>query len=200
MSNFFYRFWWLFYLAFFLLLGLLIYSLMYENNVRYSRQTIAALNQQLENCENRNRVVENDSIRVISNDGQFGCLSFTLIWNSIDDLDLNVTDARNNNIYYKNYCRSCENKFSSAGGQLDIDLNAGGVNTSQPVENVYFKCTPPSGIYTVRVHFFEKRSNSPVNYNLLIRNNGRIEKELTGTLYREDEVIEIIRYNYNESS
>ncbi len=199
-SNFFYRNWWLFYLAFFFLLGLLIYSFMYDNNVHSSRQTIAVLNKQLENCENRNRVVENDSIRVISNDGQFGCLSFTLIWDSIDDLDLHINDARNNDISYKNYCRSCDNKFSSAGGQLDVDLNAGSVNTNQPVENVYFRCIPPTGLYTARVKLFEKRNNSPVNYKLLIRNNGRIERELTGTLYEEGQVIEIIRYNYNEST
>ncbi len=197
-SNFFYRNWWLFYLVFFLLLGLLIYSFMYDNNGHSTRQTIAVLSKKLEDCENKNRVVENDSIRVISNEGQFGCLSFTLIWDSVDDLDLHIKDARNNNIYYKNYCKSCDNKFSSAGGQLDVDLNAGGAKSNQPVENVYFRCTPPAGIYTAKVHYFEKRNNSPVNYKLFIRNNGRIEKELTGTLYEENEVVEIIRYNYNE--
>lgn len=198
-NGFFHKYWWLFYLAFFFLLGVLIYSFMYNNQDERSNERISRLNRQLEDCEKRS-VVENDSIRVISNEGQFGCLSFTLVWNSTDDLDLHVTDARNNRISFENYCKTCENKFSSAGGQLDVDLNAGEVNSYQPVENVYFKCKPPVGVYTARVHMYTRRNNNPVAYKLLIRDNGSIVRELQGTINFQDEVLEIIRYNYNEST
>jgi hypothetical protein len=172
---------------------------MYNNYHAETNDRINTLNRQLKNCENRN-IVENDSIRVISNEGQFGCISFTLVWDSTDDLDLHIKDAKNNNISYENYCKSCDNKFSNTGGQLDVDLNAGRANTNQPVENVYFRCKPPSGIYTARVHLYEKRNNYPVNYKLLIRNNGIIVKELKGNMNNQDDITEIIRYNYNENT
>lgn len=198
-NGFFHKYWWLFYLAFFFLLGLLIYSLMYDDHYNTTNERISALNRQLEDCGDRN-IIQNDSIRVISNEGQFGCLSFTLVWNSTDDLDLHINDARDNNISYENYCKTCDNKFSNAGGQLDVDLNAGSIDTNQPLENVYFKCTPPAGVYTARIHMYKKRNNYPVNYKLFIRNNGSIVKEFAGSINLQDEVKEIIRYNYNENT
>lgn len=127
-NGFFYKYWGLFYLAFFFLLGLLIYSLMYNDHYNTTNERITALNRQLEDCANSN-IIQDDTTRVIRNEGQFGCLSFTLVWDTSDDLDLHVIDALNNHISYENYCKGCQNKFSSAGGQLDIDLNAGGVDT-----------------------------------------------------------------------
>lgn len=198
-SQFFYKYWWLFYLTFFFLLGLLIYSLLFDNGSNHTNQRIIALDRQLQECANRN-IAQTDSTRVISNNGQFGCLSFTLVWNSTDDLDLHVVDALNDYISHENFCKNRDNKFSGAGGQLDIDLNASGVDTNQPVENVYFKCRPPVGIYTAKVHFYAKRSVNPVDYKLLIRNEGRIVRELTGTIESENDLREIVRYSYNESA
>ena len=134
---------------------------------------------------------------MIDNKGEFGCLSFTLIWNSTDDLDLDVIDAKNNHIWYKKYCKSQDNQFSSTGGQLDIDLNAEGIDTDQPVENVYFKCTPPNGIYSARVRAYEKREPNPVNIKLIVRKKGKIIKEISSTISQQNEMIELIKYNYN---
>jgi uncharacterized protein YfaP (DUF2135 family) len=172
---------------------------MYNNYHEETNDRISALNRRLENCENR-KLVENDSIRVISNEGQFGCLSFTLVWDSTDDLDLHVNDTRNNHIYFRNYCKSYDNKFTNTGGQLDVDLNAGNVNTNEPVENVFFRCNPPSGIYIARVNFYEKRNSYPVNYKLMIRKNGILVKEHQGFMSYEGEITEVIRFNYNESA
>lgn len=198
-KSFFYKYWWLFYILFFLFLGLLIYviSLNYNGSDTYSR--INSINKRFDDCcEARNNIV-NDSIRVINNEGEFGCLSFTLVWNSTDDLDLHVFDAKGNHIFFKKYCKSADNRFSSAGGQLDIDLNARGVDTDQPVENVYFKCTPPRGEYIVKIHAFEKRTPNPVNIKLIIRKNGRIIKEIPNVIKTNNEVVEIIKYQYNEN-
>jgi len=206
MRNFFYKYWILYYILFFLLLGLLIYALLWTPDFSRFTNTINDLNNKLEDCKSSVpppidkdsiRVIDNDSIRVINNDGEFGCLSFTLVWNSPDDLDLHVIDAKTSHIFYQKYCKSLDNQFSSAGGQLDIDLNAGEVDSEQPVENVYFKCTPPKGNYSVKVNLFKKRTPDPVTFELIVREKGKIIKQVPGTINRQKETIEIINYNYN---
>lgn len=196
-KSFFYKYWWLYYLVFFFLLGLLIYAVLCRNNWSNTNDRINTINKRLDDCCNARNAIVSDSIRVIDNKGEFGCLSFTLIWNSTDDLDLDVIDAKSNHIWYKKYCKSQDNQFSSAGGQLDIDLNAEGIDTDQPVENIYFKCTPPNGIYSARVKAFEKRETSPVNVKLIVRKKGKIVKEISKTISQQDEMIELIKYNYN---
>ena len=198
MRNFFYKYWILYYILFFLLLGLLIYALLWTPDLSRYTKTINDLNNELKDCKNSvPSPIDNDSIRVINNDGEFGCLSFTLVWNSTDDLDLHVIDAKTSHIYYEKYCKSTDNQFSIAGGQLDIDLNAGEVQVEQPVENVYFKCTPPKGNYTVKVHVFKKRTPNPVTFELIVREKGKIIKEVPGTLNSQNELIEIINYKYD---
>jgi hypothetical protein len=198
MRNFFYKYWVLYYVLFFLLLGLLIYALLWTPDLSRYTKTINDLNNELKDCKNSvPPPIDNDSIRVINNDGEFGCLSFTLVWNSPDDLDLHVIDAKNSHIYYGEYCKSNDNQFSSAGGQLDIDLNSERVQAEQPVENIYFKCIPPKGNYSVKVNLFEKRTPNPVTFELIVREKGKIIKQVPGTINIQKETIEIINYNYN---
>jgi uncharacterized protein YfaP (DUF2135 family) len=170
---------------------------MSPNDWNNTNDRIYTINKRLDYCCNVRNEAFNDSIRVIDNKGEFGCLSFTLIWNSTDDLDLDVIDAKSNHIWYKKYCKSQDNQFSSTGGQLDIDLNAEGVDTNQPVENIFFKCTPPKGVYVARVKAFEKREANPVNVKLIVRKKGKIVKEVSNTINQQNEMIELIRYNYN---
>jgi hypothetical protein len=196
-KSFFYKYWWLYYLLFFFLLGLLIYALIYSNNWNEAKNRITIIDQRLEDCCKARQAYVNDSIRVVENKGEFGCLSFTLVWNSSDDLDLEVLDAKNNYIFFKKYCKSFDNEFSSAGGQLDIDLNAENVDTDQPVENVFFKCTPPNGIYSARVRVYEKRDPNPTNIKLIVRRNATIIKEITTRVKDNKELVELIKYNFN---
>lgn len=195
-KSFFFNYWWLYYLLFFLFLGLFIYILKL-NTVLDTNNRIAELNKRFDDCYQRQ--LQNDSVRVINNAGQFGCLSFTLLWNSIDDLDLDVIDANNNHIWFNKYCKSKDNKFSSTGGQLDIDLNAERIDTYQPIENVYFKCTPPNGTYTVRVRAYDKREPQPTNVKLIVRKKGKIIQESSTTIKKKREIIELIKYNYNSN-
>ncbi|WP_353076892.1 hypothetical protein [Flavobacterium sp.] len=198
MRNFFYKYWVLYYILFFLLLGLLIYALLWTPDLSRYTNTINDLNNELKDCKKVvPPTIDNDSIRVINNDGEFGCLSYTLVWNSPDDLDLHVIDAKSSHIFYDKYCKSADNLFSSAGGQLDIDLNAGSVQAEQPVENVYFKCIPPKGNYIVKVHMFEKRTSNPVTFELIVRENGKIIKEVQGKLDTQKQLIEILNYKYD---
>lgn len=194
-EGFFLRYWWLYYLLFFIFLGILVYSLKLNNSSLNDRR-INRLSSQLDSCYKEK--LQNDSVRVVNNAGRFECLSFTLIWNSADDLDLSVVDPRQNLIFFKKYCKSFDNKFSSAGGQLDIDLNAGDVITSEPVENVYFKCKPPKGVYQIQVHSYKKRESRPVSFAVIVREGGEVIKEISGSISRQDEFIKLLNYNYVE--
>jgi hypothetical protein len=194
-EGFFFRYWWLYYLLFFIFLGILIYSLKLDSS-KVNERRINRLSNQLDSCYQEKLL--NDSVRVVNNAGRFECLSFTLIWNSSDDLDLSVIDARKDLIFFKRYCKSFDNRFSSAGGQLDIDLNAGDEIADQPVENIYFKCTPPKGIYEVRIHAYKKREPMPVRFSLIVRERGQVVKEISSTISQQNELITLLNYNYVE--
>ena len=187
-----YKNWWLFYILFFLLLGVLIYALTARKNIN---SRMVALNDKLDKCYHQ--TLQNDSLRVVNNSGRFGCLSFTLSWNSTDDLDLHVMDAKKDSIYYKRNCKGFDNRFSLAGGQLDIDLNADRHVQNDPVENVYFQCTPPNGTYLLSIHAFEKRVNRPVSFRLVTREKGKIINEQTGIISSQDQLIKLSSYNYH---
>lgn len=191
-KSLFYKYWWLYYLLFFLLLGVLIYLLTFNRNVN---ERIAVLNNRFDDCYKER--LSNDSVRVVNNSGSFGCLSFTLIWDSSDDLDLHVIDAKQDSIYYKKHCKSMDNNFSQAGGQLDIDLNADNHIQNNPIENVYFQCIPPSGVYKAEIHAFEKRDARPVAFRLIIREKGKIIEEHSGVLKRQTDFVKIANFNYH---
>jgi hypothetical protein len=96
----------------------------------------------------------------------------SLAWNNFDDLDLHVVEPDGNHIYYMNKSQ-----------KLDVDMNAGGGQTREPVENVRWVKTPPDGIYQVFVHNFCKRESIDVGFTVEIESpNGldqfRLEKAL----------------------
>jgi hypothetical protein len=80
-----------------------------------------------------------------------GDVQITLAWNTGADLDLYVYDPQGNRIYYGE-------PQAPSGGHLDQDAR-GNCNPSQPnnrIENVYWGggVRPPSGRYTVEVHYW----------------------------------------------
>jgi hypothetical protein len=194
-SKFFYSYWWLYYIIFFFLLGLLVAILLMDYKRNNINERIDYLTKKIDDCNKRNSI--RDSIRVIDNRGEFGCLTFTLIWNTTDDLDILVRDVDKNIICFEKYCKVKDNKFSSAGGQLDIDNNIEGLISNEPVENIYFKCTPPNGIYSSIIHVYDKRVITPVNYKLIIRKNGVIVKEIRDKLERKNQWSKEIKFTYN---
>ena len=74
-----------------------------------------------------------------------GNLRFTLMWSCLDDLDMHIICPSGEEIYYGHKCSAC-------GGELDIDMNAGGNRSNNPVENVIWTGDVPTGEFKVKIH------------------------------------------------
>lgn len=101
-----------------------------------------------------------------------GPLQATLRWQSVDDLDLYLTDPVGETIFFAR-------RLSASGGRLDVDANAACAGTSTtPVENIFFANTPPTGSYLAQVRLFSRCPGStfpepaPVPFELTILRDG----------------------------
>ncbi|MEM1232638.1 MAG: hypothetical protein AAGH70_00800 [Pseudomonadota bacterium] len=97
-----------------------------------------------------------------------GDLTFSLVWETIDDLDLHVNCPQGGRLFYSNR--------NACSGTLDIDSNAGNsTRTSRPVENAYFN-GPAPGAYALRVNLFDSPSGSGrKNFQLRIREGSSVQ-------------------------
>lgn len=87
-----------------------------------------------------------------------------LAWNNYDDLDLHMQTANGIHICYEN-----EHPFNSSG-QLDIDMNAGGNRSREPVENIFFPTieSMPDGEYLLYVNQFSQREMKDNTFTVCI--------------------------------
>jgi uncharacterized protein YfaP (DUF2135 family) len=101
----------------------------------------------------------------------------TLMWEGPADLDLHVQCPNGQRIYF--------GAPSACGAELDVDMNAGGRNSNQPVENVVWPGQPAAGTYRVQVDYFDYSSRrTPVPFRVRITTNGTA-REITGVANRE---------------
>jgi hypothetical protein len=91
-------------------------------------------------------------------------LRVSLAWYNYDDLDLHVVEANGNHIY-----------FANKSNKLDVDMNAGGPRSKEPVENIRWVNLPPSGNYHVYVHQFNKRESIDGGFTVEIESAYGIE-------------------------
>lgn len=117
--------------------------------------------------------------RLKREDAQLGDLNFALVWDSPADLDLHVTCPSGGTINY------ISPRSASCGGVLDVDMNAGGRRSNDPVEHIYFN-DPPRGTYRIMVHFYDARSRGG-NHNFVLRVSYAGEtKEFSGVVSRQN--------------
>lgn len=94
-------------------------------------------------------------------------LRFSLAWYNYDDLDLHVRTPRGGHIYFGHR--------TDSGGVLDVDMNAGGGRTREPVENVSFT-TLSDGRYIVDVVQFCKRETTNEGFTLEVDSAGEVSQ------------------------
>jgi len=115
-----------------------------------------------------------------------GDVQVTLIWNSINDLDLWVQDPNGEIIFY-------DHSTSASGGKLDVDANAGCENvTTQPVENIFWPATKaPRGSYLVSVNYYQQCDNvAPTPFTIRVLVDG-VVKEVSGEISSAKDTQEI---------
>jgi hypothetical protein len=112
-----------------------------------------------------------------------GDVQVTLLWATIDDLDLWVTDPDGERIFYAN-------PRSESGGILDVDANRGcATQTTLPVENIYWPTgQAPRGTYTVHVNYFADCTigYAPISYRVRVLVDGYV-MEFEGVIQAANE-------------
>lgn len=80
-----------------------------------------------------------------------GDVQVSLSWENFNDIDLHVITPAGERIFFAARQSSCR-------GALDVDMNAGGPQSREPVENIFWpKRAAPNGEYQVFVHHYARR-------------------------------------------
>lgn len=90
-------------------------------------------------------------------------LRVSLAWSNYDDLDIHA-QCPDGHVFYGNRM-----------GILDIDMNAGGHRSRDPVENLAW-LYPKNGTYKIWVNQFSKRENVDFGFTLELECNGEIQQ------------------------
>jgi hypothetical protein len=101
-----------------------------------------------------------------------GDLCCRLAWYNYDDLDLHMNEAGGCHIFFGD-------KVSGfTGGQLDVDMNAGGPRSREPVENIFYHSLSRmrEGVYTLSVNQFNRRETTDVGFEVEIDILGQVTK------------------------
>lgn len=93
----------------------------------------------------------------------------SLIWENYTDLDLHCVTPSGAHIYYG------DRVDRHSKGNLDIDMNAGGRQSKEPVENIRFATNAPEGRYKFYVKNFHDRNMGDNPY--------KVELEIAGKIY-----------------
>lgn len=99
-------------------------------------------------------------------------LRVSLAWFNFDDLDLHAIEPGGHEICFHQYRKGRTPAFSPNGGQLDVDMNAGGGSTRNAVENIVWQKTPGDGEYHIVVHNYSKRETTDNGYTLEVESGG----------------------------
>ncbi|MBO3738773.1 hypothetical protein [Actinoplanes flavus] len=111
-----------------------------------------------------------------------GKLRVSLSWFNHDDLDLHVFEPNGDHIWY----REKRNK-------LDVDMNAGGGFSREPVENVTWAGKVPDGVYRIEVNQYHKRESTDVGFVIETESNGKIEHYRHERAVGHQETVEVGR-------
>ena len=194
-SMFCFRFWWAIWLFFILYLVLWLifcccskpYACDLDNKID---DQIAEINRNIDSCCacTEKSISDIDRLRD-SLGGHVGPITITLKWESVDDLDLSLVEPNGNIINY-------QRKDSPSGGHLDIDMNAGGNASYNPIENIYYGAEPPPGNYRVIVKLFSKKSGlKRIPFRVYVKYHEEV-KVIDQIVSRNGESINIIDFTY----
>ena len=150
-----------------------------DNNCKNKVDSLVLVNDSLRKqlliVENEKQIIdslqtETENRRKRKN-GTIGQITATLIWNSLDDLDLALEDPQGEILWFRNDINS------NTIGFLDIDANSSDDNTSNtPIENIYIN-KPIDGKYRILVNWYSRNTDlTQIPYYLELRIGNEILK------------------------
>ncbi|MEE2747333.1 MAG: hypothetical protein VX473_02565 [Candidatus Thermoplasmatota archaeon] len=117
--------------------------------------------------------------RLAREGAQTGQVQVSLIWDNKNDLDLSVICPSGERI-------SFDNKLSSCGGQLDVDMNES-PTSEQPVENIFWPAgRAPKGEYKVLIEHFEHHAEEDLTPYRVLVDDGTGPKEYRGEITNDE--------------
>jgi hypothetical protein len=117
--------------------------------------------------------------RLAREGAQTGQVQVSLIWDNKNDLDLSVVCPSGERI-------SFDNKLSSCGGQLDVDMNES-PTSEQPVENIFWAVgAAPKGEYKVLIEHFEHHAEEDLTPYRVLVDDGNGPKEYRGEITNDE--------------
>lgn len=100
----------------------------------------------------------------------------SLAWFNLDDLDIHVMQPDGSRIWYRD-----------KRGMLDVDMNAFGPMSRQPVENVsWLSSQLMDGVYRIIVNQFNQRETSDYGFQIEIENAGQLSTLSYGQTVKTD--------------
>lgn len=126
--------------------------------------------------------------------GDFCC---RLAWGNYDDLDLHMIEETSGRpfgkyeIFFGN-----RGSLSPSGGELDVDMNAGGGTTREPVENIFYSrlANMHHGSYMLFVHQYAKRESADVGFTVEVDILGATTTFSYPKAVRDGQRIEVARF------
>lgn len=118
-------------------------------------------------------------------------LRVSLSWFNFDDLDLHVHEPQGRGAAGLRDHIFFANKRGWTGGELDVDMNAGGPRSREAVENTVWMQRIPDGAYKVVVNNYTKRESIDVGFVIEIENNGKISHFSYNKAVRDKEDIHV---------
>lgn len=117
-----------------------------------------------------------------------GDVQISLLWNNYNDIDLHVRCPSGELI-------SFDHRNSRCRGELDVDMNAKGRESDEPIENIYWPAgKAPYGDYYVVVHHYRNHGDEdPTMFEVQVKVDGRVRK-FQGELSHGDDPMLIYRF------
>lgn len=124
-----------------------------------------------------------------------GDLCCRLAWSNFDDLDFHMVEPDKFGIFYAN------KGPSRSGGRLDVDMNAGGGITREPVENIFYgnRHSMREGIYTLKVNNFSRRESIDIGFEVEIDYLGTVQRFTYDRAMRTGEFVEVATITYTHA-
>jgi hypothetical protein len=125
-----------------------------------------------------------------------GDLCCRLAWSNYDDLDFHMREPNGLEVAFFN------KGPSSNGGQLDVDMNAGGPRSREPVENIFYgnSARMQEGVYTLFVHQYAKRESTDVGFEAEIDFKGDARQFAYDKAVKQNEAIVVAEMRYTRSN